>query len=134
MPSRAPSFHFACTLAVFVPASNVYLARARPLCSEFPVFRAHSRRRRPLRPRPEIALRRVQPPAPRLSTFQPDRTVVPSVKVPKLTTLQNTPGSGVRGSKESVLTTDSDRARPLSGGFVNHLVELPGLGKSGRPV
>eukprot|EP00965_Chrysotila_dentata_P225699 6194932-Pleurochrysis_carterae.AAC.1 len=38
---------------------------------------------------------------------------------------KNTPGSGVR---------DSDRARPSSGGSVIHLVELPGLGKSGGPL
>eukprot|EP00965_Chrysotila_dentata_P159131 5256597-Pleurochrysis_carterae.AAC.1 len=37
MPSRAPQIHFACKLAVFVPASHVYLARARPLRFEFPV-------------------------------------------------------------------------------------------------
>eukprot|EP00965_Chrysotila_dentata_P257181 6212797-Pleurochrysis_carterae.AAC.1 len=48
--------------------------------------------------------------------------------------LQSTPSSGVRGLKESVPTIDSDRARPLSGGLVIHLVELPGLGKSGEPV
>eukprot|EP00965_Chrysotila_dentata_P250529 6209504-Pleurochrysis_carterae.AAC.1 len=38
MPSPAPSFCFACTLAVFALAPLVYLARARPLRFEFPVF------------------------------------------------------------------------------------------------
>eukprot|EP00965_Chrysotila_dentata_P210042 6185646-Pleurochrysis_carterae.AAC.2 len=37
MPSRSISFHFACTLAVLVPASHVYLVCARPLRSEFSV-------------------------------------------------------------------------------------------------
>eukprot|EP00965_Chrysotila_dentata_P216261 6189272-Pleurochrysis_carterae.AAC.1 len=32
----------------------------------------------------------------------------------------STPGSSVRGLKESVFTIGSDRARPLSGGFVNN--------------
>eukprot|EP00965_Chrysotila_dentata_P196382 6177539-Pleurochrysis_carterae.AAC.7 len=35
----------------------------------------------------------------------------------------STPGSGPRGLRESVLTIDSDRARPLSGGFVNHYLK-----------
>eukprot|EP00965_Chrysotila_dentata_P206223 6183420-Pleurochrysis_carterae.AAC.1 len=37
MPSRSISFGFACTFAVFIPASHVYLVRARPLRSEVPV-------------------------------------------------------------------------------------------------
>eukprot|EP00965_Chrysotila_dentata_P046202 1535761-Pleurochrysis_carterae.AAC.2 len=37
MPSRAPSFCLACTLADFALVSLVYLARARPLRSGFPV-------------------------------------------------------------------------------------------------
>eukprot|EP00965_Chrysotila_dentata_P202472 6181145-Pleurochrysis_carterae.AAC.2 len=37
MPSRAPSFCFACTLAVFALAPLAYLALARSLRSEFPV-------------------------------------------------------------------------------------------------
>eukprot|EP00965_Chrysotila_dentata_P158248 5228015-Pleurochrysis_carterae.AAC.1 len=37
MPSRSISVDFACTRAGFVPASRVYLVRARPLCSEFRV-------------------------------------------------------------------------------------------------
>eukprot|EP00965_Chrysotila_dentata_P237539 6201974-Pleurochrysis_carterae.AAC.1 len=37
MVSRAPSFQFACTLDVLVPASHVYLACARLMRSGFPV-------------------------------------------------------------------------------------------------
>eukprot|EP00965_Chrysotila_dentata_P062275 2063351-Pleurochrysis_carterae.AAC.1 len=37
---------------------------------------------------------------------------------PRLRLLPSTPGSGAPGLTKSVLTTDSDRARPLSGGFL----------------
>eukprot|EP00965_Chrysotila_dentata_P047519 1575869-Pleurochrysis_carterae.AAC.3 len=37
----------------------------------------------------------------------------------------STPGSGVRGLKESVPTINADRARPLSGGFVIQIPQSP---------
>eukprot|EP00965_Chrysotila_dentata_P124086 4101252-Pleurochrysis_carterae.AAC.2 len=49
MPSCAPSFCFACTLAVFALALRVYLVRARLCALSFQSSRAHGRRR-PLRP------------------------------------------------------------------------------------
>eukprot|EP00965_Chrysotila_dentata_P021133 699779-Pleurochrysis_carterae.AAC.2 len=69
MPSRSISLCFACTLTVFALASHVYLARARPLRSGFPVFRAHGRPRRPLRPRTGDRPRRAQPPRRRHVVF-----------------------------------------------------------------
>eukprot|EP00965_Chrysotila_dentata_P216771 6189572-Pleurochrysis_carterae.AAC.2 len=127
MLSPAPSLCFSCNLAVFALAPLVYLARARPLRFRFSSSRAHGRRRRPLRPRPETARRRVQPLAcdcsrywyllvnVLISTFPPARTVITAVGSLEIQICRSTPGSGVRGLKESVLTTDSDRARPLSG-------------------
>eukprot|EP00965_Chrysotila_dentata_P262737 6214658-Pleurochrysis_carterae.AAC.1 len=133
-------------LPFFVTASHVYLALARPLRFGFSSRpRAHGRRS-PLRPRPETSRRRAQPCACGCSHCQyllvtvsisifparPDGSN--SSKVPKVSNLQSTPGSGVRGLKELVLTTDSNRKQPSSGGYVIHLVELPGLGKPGDLV
>eukprot|EP00965_Chrysotila_dentata_P090372 2982063-Pleurochrysis_carterae.AAC.1 len=50
MPSRPISFQFACTINVFVPASHVYLVRARPLRAEFPVSERMADVAVPLRP------------------------------------------------------------------------------------
>eukprot|EP00965_Chrysotila_dentata_P163130 5387794-Pleurochrysis_carterae.AAC.1 len=54
-----------------------------------------------------------------------------SSKVPKLYNSRSTPDSDVRCLRTLVSTTDSDRARPLSGGFVNHPV---GYGKCARVI
>eukprot|EP00965_Chrysotila_dentata_P145236 4797051-Pleurochrysis_carterae.AAC.1 len=62
MPSCSISLCFVCTVAVLALALHVYLARARPLRSEFPVLRAHGRLAAPPAPLRRRPPRRAQPP------------------------------------------------------------------------
>eukprot|EP00965_Chrysotila_dentata_P123871 4094227-Pleurochrysis_carterae.AAC.2 len=66
----------------------------------------------PTSPFPEPSPIRISAPVP---------APVPNPVLVGACTQQSTPGSGVHGLKDSVSATDSDRARSLSGGFVNHV-------------
>eukprot|EP00965_Chrysotila_dentata_P164703 5438040-Pleurochrysis_carterae.AAC.1 len=110
----------------FVPASHVYSALARPLRSEFPVSERMADVPVPLRPD-------LKPPAGARPAPAPAHSPV-LVFVGKCINKYFSPTRTVVTRQESVFTIDSNRAQPWSGVFVNHLVELPGLGKSGGPV
>eukprot|EP00965_Chrysotila_dentata_P113774 3761193-Pleurochrysis_carterae.AAC.2 len=110
MPSRPISFHFACTLAVFVPAPHVYSVRARPLRFEFPVSERMADVAVPCTPDRRQPAGAASPPAP--------KPVLVSTCMNKHFPAR--PDGSVHGLKDSVSTIDLDRARPLSGGFVIH--------------
>eukprot|EP00965_Chrysotila_dentata_P214468 6188198-Pleurochrysis_carterae.AAC.5 len=119
MPSRSISFHFACTLAAFLCLHRMCTRCALALNALS--FQSHERMAK-------VAVPRAPDRRPPAGAYSPATAIAP------LASTCCTPGSCVRGSKELVSTIDSNRARPLSGGFVNHLVGLPGLMKTDRPT